>query len=400
MKNDRSLPQLCKDEECTGCMACVNACNHCAITIISNSEGFYRPKIEGDKCIGCGLCEKSCPILNPVAASIYSPKVWAAWNRNEDIRADSSSGGVFSALADQVLDDGGMVFGAAYDEQMKVFHQKVCCKEDLSKLRKSKYVQSYIGVALRQVKDCLLQGTKVMFVGTPCQCGALRSFLSKPDNNLLLVDFICHGVPSPLFFDVYKKWLEDAYKDRIVDFNFRGKPKGWYDALRQVKTVSGKSFWLKGHEDCYWDGFNSNVILQNCCYNCRFLGFPRVSDITIADFWGIGKKIVFNEKEQVEKGVSLIVANNGLGRKQIESNPFLRLFERTYEEAIARNQAAIRSSPRPKFRDVVFKHLQTMDFEKFSKTYMKPSLKTKIVKYWREYFPAFLVKGVRNVLLK
>lgn len=392
---------LSKDEDCTGCLACVNSCQNNALIISVNDEGFYRPQIIEEKCTRCGMCERSCPLLHPIVKAKYTPKVWAAWNKDQEVRINSSSGGVFSALAIQMLKDDGVVFGAAYDEHLKVYHRAINNVEDLKILRKSKYIQSYIGKVMKEVKDNLCNGINVLFVGTPCQCAALKSFLRKPYDNLLLVDFICHGVPSPLFFEQYKKWLEDALQEKIADINFRGKPKGWYDALRIIKTASGKQRCLKGHKDCYWVGYNNNNNnLQNSCYNCQFLGFPRVSDITIADFWGIGKKKPFKAKKSIKKGVSMVVANSNHGLKAIEDNLYLELFERSLDEAISANQSAVKSCVRPISRNTIYQDLQIMKFNDFSKKYLIPSKKTIMVKMWRENFPAFLVSGLRQLSMK
>lgn len=196
---NQNLPRLCDDSVCTGCSTCSSVCEQKALNLISGNEGFYRPLINTDKCISCGLCEKVCPVLNGVKAisSLENPLVYAAWNKDENVRAESSSGGVFSALAETVLEMGGIVCGAAYANDMSVSHICIEKKSDLSKLRLSKYVQSYIGDAFRNVKEYAKQGRTVLFCGTPCQAAGLRNFLRKDYPNIICCDFICHGVPSP-----------------------------------------------------------------------------------------------------------------------------------------------------------------------------------------------------------
>lgn len=198
----KNLPRLCDDSVCTGCGACTSVCEQKALNLIPGKEGFYRPLVDTDKCISCGLCEKVCPVLNSVKTVVTSatPLVYAAWNKDEKVRAESSSGGVFSALAETVLEMGGIVCGAAYANDMSVSHIRIEKKSDLSKLRLSKYVQSYIGDAFREVKEYAKQGKTVLFCGTPCQAAGLRNFLRKDYPNIICCDFICHGVPSPLMY--------------------------------------------------------------------------------------------------------------------------------------------------------------------------------------------------------
>ena len=240
-----------------------------------------------------------------------------------------------------------------------------------------------------------------MFAGTPCQCAALKAYLKKPYDNLTLIDFICHGVPSPLFLEKYKKWLEESYHEKIIDLNFRSKIKGWYDALRIIKTEKGIQYKLKGKEDCYWVAFNNKSnSLQNSCYDCSFLGFPHVSDITIADFWGIGRKIPFNAKNQIANGVSMIISNNEHGKIVINNNPYLEKYERTMEEAIDGNFSGVKSTKRPYSRDRFYDNLKKLPFNVFANRYLIPSKKTMLVKLWREYFPAYMVSGLRKILQK
>lgn len=395
--SNQNLPRLCDDNVCTGCGACTSVCEQKALNLVSGKEGFYRPLVDTDKCISCGLCEKICPVLNGVKNVVVSttPLVYAAWNKDEKVRAESSSGGVFSALAETVLDAGGIVCGAAYANDMSVSHICIENKSDLSKLRLSKYVQSYIGDAFRKVKEYAKQGKIVLFCGTPCQSAGLRNLLRKDYPNIICCDFICHGVPSPLMYKKYLEWIEGKY-GKVSHINFRHKKKGWYDALRMITLLSGKKHYLKNDDDAYWLAFNDNKNLQMACYDCQFLGFPRKADITIADFWGIGKSIPFGHIDEIEKGVSLLIGSTDKGVSLInQSKDKMECFERTIEEAINRNQASVRSSKLPQSRNSFYRDLEQLSFDEMQRKYMVPDVKTRLVKFFREYMPFWFVKFIR-----
>lgn len=396
MENKR-LPQLCDNKTCTGCLACVNACSQGALTINKDDEGFYRPQLNAEKCVMCGLCEKSCPIITPVKRQDESDiKVYAAWHKDKAIRAKSTSGGAFSALASVVLGKGGVVYGASYAEDLKIKHIEVSDEAGLEKLRLSKYAQSLVGDnTYQQVKKRLVEGRWVMFVGTPCQVAGLKNYLHKDFDHLVLVDFICHGVPSIDMLQAYTKWLEKRHS-KINHVNFRDKRKGWYDALRVIKTESGEEKVMRGADDNYWVGFSINNDLQESCYNCVNQGFPRCSDITIADFWGLGKRVPFGHKEEIEKGVSMIAVNNKKAMPLFEeASNSLFIFERTTSETISGIKTAVQSNHRPKSRDTLYNDLRSMDYDDFRKKYMATTWKQKAVKIFREYLPFPVIKYIR-----
>lgn len=395
MENKR-LPQLCDNKTCTSCLACVNSCNQDALSVVKDDEGFYRPQLNTEKCVKCGLCEKGCPIITPVKRqNEHELKIYAAWHKNEVIRAKSTSGGAFSALASVVLNKGGVVFGASYGDDLQIKHIEVCDEVGLDKLRLSKYAQSHVGNSYQQVKKRLLEDRMVMFVGTPCQVAGLKNYLHKEYDNLILVDFICHGVPSIDMLQGYTKWLEKRY-GKVNHINFRDKRKGWYDALRVIRSVTGNEKVMRGDDDNYWVGFSINNNLQESCYNCVNQGFPRCSDITIADFWGLGKRVPFGHKEEIEKGISMIAVNNQRIMPFFEeASENLIVFERTTSETISGNKTAVQSSHRPKSRDTLYKDLRTMDYDDFRKKYMSTTLKQKAVKFFREYLPFSVIKYIR-----
>jgi coenzyme F420-reducing hydrogenase beta subunit len=394
---DKVLPILCSDNGCSGCSACASICEADAITMIRNEEGFYRPSVDVETCIGCHQCERKCPVLYKKLAENSIAKVYAAWHKDAKVRADSSSGGAFSALAETVLNEQGVVVGAAYTENLMVSHICITNKEDLSKIRLSKYVQSHIGTTFKQIKTYLKEDKRVLFCGTPCQVAGLKAYLGKESDNLICCDFICHGVPSPLMLDKYLNWLESRI-GAVHCLNFRDKRKGWYDSLRTVILKNGKSKILRGKKDAFWVGFNNNNNLQPACYHCQYIGFNRNADITIADFWGIGKEQAFGHKAEIEKGVSMVMANSKKGLILIqESAMYMELFERDKAEVVARNQAILHSSERPKSRDTFYHDLRHISFDEIIKKYLIPNKKTKLVKLMREYFPYSLIAIIRTM---
>lgn len=212
---------------------------------------------------------------------------------------------------------------------------------------------------------------------------------------MICADIICHGVPSIELLHEYLKWIEPKTGKTTV-INFRDKQKGWYDNLRVVTNTNGKIKTLKGDDDAYWVAFNRNNCLQESCYHCKAQGFPRCSDITLADFWRIGHQIPFGHKQEIEKGVSMIVVNNPRVQYLVDAaSKSLYLEERSIEESIAGNLAGVQSSTRPVSRDSIYKELKQMPFESFRQKYMKPTKKENLVKLFRERLPFFLIKFVR-----
>ena len=395
MENSK-LPQLCEDAQCTGCMACVNSCNSGALSVTTSKEGFYRPLLNEDKCVGCGLCQNACPVVNvPQKNKKEDLRVFAAWHNQALVRRSSSSGGVFTALAELVLEKGGVVFGAAYTDDFQIIHIEIHDKNELEKLCLSKYAQSKVGETMLNVRELLKEGKYVMFVGTPCQVAGLKSFLKKEYENLLAVDFICHGVPSALFLQSWVKWIEGKY-GKITGLNFRDKRKGWYDGMTVIRNANGKDKVLRGLDSGYMTAFNKNNCLQESCYECKAQGFPRCSDMTIADFWQIGQAVPFGHKDEIEKGVSMIVVNNPSKMDlvaELKGRAFIE--ERTVEEAISGNMAAVRSSHRPSSRDKIYTDLLSMNYDEFANQYLRGTRKQKLVKLFREYFPFSIIKFVR-----
>ena len=396
MENKR-LPQLCDDTICTGCASCINSCRESALILVQNIEGFYRPHLNAAKCIGCGLCEKCCPILNPIKRqSEKMQNVYACWHKDTETRYNSSSGGAFSALAETILEDGGFVVGAAYDEELCVKHIIIESKSELDKLRLSKYVQSRIDADLFvSIKMKLSDGQKGLFVGTPCQCAGLRASLRKEYDNLVIVDIICHGVPSKLMLDKYKEWLEPLI-GKVTHINFRNKNRGWYFGQRTARIEGGKLKYLRGKKDAYFTCFNKNNCLQHSCYDCRFQNFPRYSDLTIADFWKIGMVEPFGHKDEIKNGISMIITSNKKAVDfVIEAKDKMEMFERTMKEAIRGNHAGVESSHKPTSRKSIYEDITTLDYTCFINKYANLGFKKRLIQLFKQRCPSSLVNFIK-----
>lgn len=349
--------------QCTGCYACASACPKKAITMVRNAEGFEYPKIDKEKCVECGVCRQVCPSNKKgEETKIISAK--AVVNENSDVRNNSSSGGVFNALAENVLNNGGAIFGAGYDEKFTVVHKLVENNDSVNELMRSKYVQSRIGNSFVETKNILEQGRKVLFVGTPCQISGLKSFLKNDYENLIAVDFICHGVPSPAVWEKYLQNLEKKNASSVSDVSFRSKEKGWGNYSFKVGFADGEQISQLGSVNIYTHAFQQSLTLRQSCYNCSNKSC-RASDITLADFWGV--KNVLPEWYS-EEGVSLVLTHTEKGEKVLAELTQIKMTEVAVEQGLANNPSYKTSSMENMNRGKFFKNLNKIDIESNLKT--------------------------------
>lgn len=325
--------QVSNKKLCCGCSACAERCPRQCISMKEDEEGFLYPVVDETACVKCNVCDAVCPIIN-VNAPTQPVEVFAAVHKDEQIRKRSSSGGVFTALAEKTIRKGGVVFGARFDKNWRVVHTSTETKEGLTAFRGSKYVQSLIGNSFLQVEKYLKADKLVLFTGTPCQVAGLKRFLRKEYDNLLTVDVICHGVPSPLIWSRYVDTIRpkgvagensvSSLKEIpvITDILFRDKTAGWRKYGFSVwkgategsdeNTVfppksSKKEIFEIQQENLYLRGFLQNLFLRPSCHHCRFRNFKSGSDMTIADFWGVEKVMPdFND----DKGMNLVILKN------------------------------------------------------------------------------------------
>lgn len=304
-------------ETCTACMACYNICPVNAITMRENSEGFLYPAIDENICINCLKCEEVCPELehNRTEQKELIQTAYYGWHNNDVIRKNSSSGGAFSAFAENILGRNGVVFGAVYNsEKKKVMHLSTA-EVNLAEMRKSKYVQSYIGYSFRKAKEFLDTGREVLFVGTPCQISGLQTFLGRQYDRLITCDFICHGVPPMKLLKDDLNLLEKKYKSKIINFDFRPKVKTWTYDFFSIFFQGEKRRNIPWSHDSFFKGFMNNKTLRKSCYRCNYSATQHSSDITIADFWGYRR---YDESIFDNRGLSLIIANTEHGQNFIE----------------------------------------------------------------------------------
>lgn len=300
---------LCNPDQCTGCMACVNSCRHQAIIISIDEKGFYRPSAIKEKCINCGLCSNVCPVIS--SKSFFKPIIstYACWSKDEQIRRKSSSGGLFSTIAQSIIRNGGIVYGVKLSQEMEAVVSSSDLEKGISPFMGSKYVQCHISNhTFRDVKKSLDSGKQVLYSGTPCQIAGLKHFLKKEYKNLLTVDFLCHGVPSPTLFKEYIKWLENRYQKKITNFQFRDKKKSWHLFNMLITFDDNSHHPIYNIEDYYFKLFLKNYTLQNSCFKCLYTRPQRISDITMADYW-----INLNNTKDDDKGISIAIINSEKG---------------------------------------------------------------------------------------
>ena len=297
---------------CSGCTACMAVCPAQCIVMRRDRQGFDYPVANPDRCIGCGKCEKVCPVLNPMEAA--EPLASYAVRVPEYV-SGSSSGGVFPALAKKVVDEGGSVFGAVLNSDMTVCHAEADDMAGVEAMRGSKYVQSDMYDAFTDVKALLEEGRKVLFSGTPCQVAGLNKFLGRAYDNLLTVDVACHGVPSPGLWEKYVSALGTRYGGRVTGVKFRDKSRSWRSYEFTVETPEGE-FSVPRFKDVYMALFLQDMSLRPSCYSCPSKGGRSHSDLTLADLWNVSAVAAGMDDD---KGASLVLTNTPKGVAMLES---------------------------------------------------------------------------------
>lgn len=365
-----------KKENCCGCSACFNICPVKCIKMEYDEEGFMYPIIDKDKCINCGLCENTCPIINKQLHKKEFNKAYATYNKDENIRKNSTSGGFFSALAEKIIELDGVVFGAAFDKEFVLRHIKLDKKEELYRFRGSKYVQSIIGNTYEQAKKLLDEGKYVLYSGTPCQIYGLKAFLKKEYNRLYCIDVICKGVPSPKLWGAYKQ--EKSKKGTIKEIHFREKTYGFSSTTMSLYYENGKKY-HKGHEaDEMLHFFVDELSSRPSCYKCNFKGKERISDFTIGDCWKV-EQMIPNMVD--DKGTTLLIVHSNKGLELLKRMDNIHKEQIELEKALVLNGGnkksmyLISAEPNEK-RAEFYKDFNELEYKELVKKYCPKTLKT------------------------
>lgn len=367
--NNISKLDKCK---CTGCRMCEQICPVNAIKMIENSEGFLEPAIIEEKCINCGICANKCPQLNEIKSTrLEEIQVYAAKSKNIEVQKQSSSGGLFSNFVDYIFDNNGIVYGCAFNNDIKAEHIRIESREELCKLRGSKYVQSDIKDTFIQAKQDLENGKLVLYSATPCQIAGLKQFLEKDYDNLITIDLVCHGVPSPELFKKYVKYLEEKYNSKIIEYQFRSKEKNSWGLNLKIKFDNNKVKYIPMTFDSYYKAFIQGKTYRECCYSCKYANEKRIGDITIADYWGIEKE---HSEFYDENGVSAIIINTSKGLQiwnQIKNK--IDYVQSSVEKVKNKNHNLNEPTYKTEDRENIYKNLKNKEF----KDYIRDDLKFK-----------------------
>lgn len=306
--------QIKEKKNCCGCAACANICPKNCILMQEDSEGFLYPNVQENKCVQCGACEKVCPVLNK-KNKVETNKAYVSYASQNEVRLNSSSGGIFPLLAEIILDNNGIVFGAAFDENYEVHQIEINSKADLFKLCGSKYMQSRIEYTYYDVKKYLLDNKKVLYSGTACQIAGLKQYLDHNYKKLFTIDVLCHGVPSPKVWRRYLTEQQNEYGDLASSIYFRNKKYGWNAYSINIQFKNKKEYNCLFHEDRFMRLFLSNICLRPSCYNCKFKDINRISDITLGDCWGI--KTYMPEMDD-NRGTSVVITHSLKGEELLD----------------------------------------------------------------------------------
>lgn len=371
---------------CCGCTACAMSCPTNAISMESDEEGFLYPKVNYHKCINCNKCTRVCPIINSSVQTSYERKVYICQNKDEKVRLDSTSGGVFSTLAKYVLDRNGYVFGAKFDKNWKVVHGFTKKEEDLGEFRGSKYVQSYVGDTFQLVKQFLKEDKWVLFTGTPCQIEGLHKYLGKDYERLILMDIVCYSISSPGVWEAYLDHLDKAgkiHKSEVSKIKFRDKTRYGYEyTLMTFYDESGKVLFESGPESNQMlRSFVSNTSTRPSCYDCKFKKINRVSDFTAWDCYNV---YTYDTDLDDNKGTSHVLIHNEKAENMLGELSKSLLLKRVDLDKAVKSEPAMIQCANPNINRTAF--FQTFQKEDPFNIYFQETIRTHIEKSLRIIF--------------
>lgn len=381
-------------EKCTGCGACVQRCPKRCISWTQREFGFRYPQIDKDACVNCGLCEKVCPTDKALEVPVEQ-KVYAAVHKDTEVLAKSTSGGAFTAIADAIFAQGGIVYGAAMLDDMQVKHIRTTGKDDFEGLRSSKYLQSDTGTTYQMVEQDLKQGKFVLYSGTPCQIDGLKNFLGKDYETLYTVDIVCHGVGSQAYFDKYMDFARERY-GKIKALRFRSKEyAGWSCVVVVVVDSSDclKKIPYRDFDNYYYSYFLSGDIYRKSCYSCKYANTNRVGDFTLGDYWGVE---ALNLPLQTENGCSLLLVNNQHAMQLLDEIESLDRVETTVEQAAHCNKQLNAPSKLMDSRQNRIGEYESMSGQQIQKEYLKNHRKTVVKGQLKALMPYKLKLLIRS----
>ena len=382
-------------EKCTGCGACVQRCPKRCISWTQREFGFRYPQIDKDACVNCGLCEKVCPTDKALEVPVEQ-KVYAAVHKDTEVLAKSTSGGAFTAIADAVFAQGGIVYGAAMLDDMQVKHIRTTGKDDFEGLRSSKYLQSDTGTTYQMVEQDLKQGKFVLYSGTPCQIDGLKNFLGKDYETLYTVDIVCHGVGSQAYFDKYMDFARERY-GKIKALRFRSKEYAGWSCGGVVVVVDSsdclKKIPYRDFDNYYYSYFLSGDIYRKSCYSCKYANTNRVGDFTLGDYWGVE---ALNLPLQTENGCSLLLVNNQHAMQLLDEIESLDRVETTVEQAAHCNKQLNAPSKLMDSRQNRIGEYESMSGQQIQKEYLKNHRKTVVKGQLKALMPYKLKLLIRS----
>lgn len=366
---------ICEKESCSGCMACASVCSKNAIHPVEDEHGFIHPQIDELQCVGCGKCAKVCPV-NVQNKYDETKEIYACWQLDEKKRFEATSGGAFMTIAEKFINDGGVVYGAAFDKNFVVRHVRAESSEQLTQLRGSKYVQSDTYGIYEAVKKDLQNGIKVLFSGTPCQVAALKNYIGKGIEKLYTIDIVCHGVPSPRVFREYLSAIKEKYGDKIEHISFRYKKPCWSVFSMEIQFQDGREYMADKFEDPFLYFFlagGGDLTLRKSCFQCRFTSPERVGDITLGDFWGIKAEHYY--QRGIEKGVGLVLINSEKGSElfgAIKSQLYIE--KRNWKDARGSNKSFSSPWSQPVKFEEFWDYYAQNGFEKSAEKFCDPTV--------------------------
>ena len=374
-------------DKCCGCTACMNICPVNAIEMIPDEEGFLYPVVNKEKCINCDLCEKTCPIINKKKVEGKIEEAYALRAKDEKILKTSTSGGFFTPIANWILKNIGVGFG----DEKRIEHVIITNenKKRLPELRGSKYVQSYLGDIYKQTKGLLETGKEVLFSGTPCQVQGLIKFLSKDYENLITVDLICHGVPSPKLWEKYVEYQEKKHNSKIIKVNFRNKTYGYHSGTMNLVFDNGKKYYGSARVDYMLKSFFTEISSRPCCYDCKFKDRKHISDFTIFDAWTVNRT-TYNKVKDDDRGYTNIFVNSNKGKeilKKIKKD--YTLYEIDIDKAIELDGIMVENSAIP-----------NKNRKEYYKFFKENSIENTIKKFIPVTGKDMIIENIKNILYK